>query len=409
MEFDATSINSHIFSEGLIQMQPSEIQLLNNKPPVPFKLTYDNTPAESGYKVFLSGYADKILKYEQSQNYGLGIQKAINSLRSNVRPISNGFLKKGTVDTRILDSTYHFIWYKISNGQVLVYNIEPKNTLQLTRDRSEKTAVYKIRKNANGVWQSDGEVNSVSTKYAAVNGQSNNLTKATWLMGAHLDFEFGKNTVTEYTLFHNPSVGGPGDTWESVRDKMGITTEVTKKFSQLLQSTQKAGNETKWVAHSQGGIIFSEAVRYHLNGNSSWALAGGFNGILRKDKGESLNMHSVAFHGNANNNFRSRALFNRAGVEVLATRANDYDMVNNIIGLNTANPWRVIGSVVYANHVFSGSPQQSPHTLMHKGFDAWDQQMENGPGKGRGVLQKSFDAVDKTARKGIKYINNYLK
>jgi hypothetical protein len=29
---------------------------------------------------------------------------------------------------------------------------------------------------------------------------------------------------------------------------------------------------------------------------------------------------------------------------------------------------------------------------MHKGFDAWDKQMETGPGKGRGALQKSFDA-----------------
>jgi hypothetical protein len=84
-------------------------------------------------------------------------------------------------------------------------------------------------------------------------------------------------------------------------------------------------------------------------------------------------------------------------------------MVNTIVGLNTANPWRMLGSVVYANHVFSGSLQQSPHTLMHKDFDTWDKQMTNGPGKGRGVLQKSFDAVDKAGRNSIKYINNYLK
>jgi len=345
-----------------------------------------------------------------ASKYGVSryLEAAINSLRANVRP-ATGYLKKGTVDTRILESEYHYIWYKINSGQVLVYNIELKDTIQSERDRLEKTSIYKIKKNAQGVWEAKGKVDSVSTTYAAVNGQSNNLTKATWLMAAHLEFEFGKGAVKEYTLFHNPSVGGPGDTWESMRDKFGVTTEVTKKFSALLQKTQKSGSATKWIAHSQGGLIFSEAVRYHLNGNSSWAVTGGFNGVFRDDKGESLNKHSVAFHGNANNNKRSSVLFERAGVEVISTRANDYDLVNNIIGLNTANPWRIIGSVVYSNHVMGGSPQQSPHTLMHDDFHAWDKQMVNGPGKGRNTLQKGFDAIDKTGRQGIRYINNYLK
>jgi hypothetical protein len=408
MEFDATTINRHIFSEGAIQMSPAEIQMLNNQAPVPFKASFINSPINSGYMVFLTGYANKLILNEKKLEFGRLLERSINSLRANPRP-SDGYLKKRSVDTRVLENRFFYIWYKISNGQVLVYNIEPKKSIQLERDRLEKVSVYKVKKSANGVWRSEGKVNSVSTKYAAVNGQSNNLAKATWLMGAHLDFEFGKNTVTEYTLFHNPSIGGPGDTWESVRDKMGVTTDVTKKFSRLLHDTQKAGNKTKWVAHSQGGLIFSEAVRYHLNGNSSWAMTGGFNGIFRKDKGESLNMHSVAFHSNANNNLRSKALFTRAGVEVLATRANDYDMVNTIVGLNTVNPWRVLGSAIYANHVFSGSLQQSPHTLMHKDFDAWDKQMKNGPGKGRGVMQKGFDTIDKTGRKGIKYINSYFK
>ena len=120
-------------------------------------------------------------------------------------------------------------------------------------------------------------------------------------------------------------------------------------------------------------------------------------------------MHSVAFHGNANNNSRSKILFERAGVDVIATRANDYDMVNTIVGLNSANPWRLIGSAVYSNHVFSGSVLQSPHTMMHDGYNAWDYQMENGPGKGRNTIQKGFDALDKTGRKGIKYIDNFLR
>ncbi len=357
--------------------------------------------------MFVSGYAAKVLEREKTLNYGQSLERAINSLRSNTRSLTS-LSKIGSVDTRILQSTYHNIWYRVFSGQVLVFNIEPKDNIQLERARLEKPALYKIKRNSKGNGESAGKVNSDDTAYAAVNGQSNNLIKASWLMGAHLDFEFGK-TVNEYTLFHNPSVGGAGDTWESVQDKFGVTTDISKRFSKLLQDTQKAKNKTKWIAHSQGGLIFSEAVRYHLNGNSSWAITGGFNGAFRKDKGESLNMHSVAFHGNANNNVRSKILLDRAGVEVLATRANDYDMVNTIIGLNTANPWRILGSVIYSNHVMGGSAQQSPHTLMHDGFDAWDDQMKNGPGKGRNALQKGFNAVDKKGRSGIKYLQNFLK
>lgn len=408
MGIDTQITNKHIFSEGNIQLSPLEIQQLNNQPPVTFKTTYENMPANSGYKVLLSGYANKILQNERSLNYGLSLQKAISSLRSDTRPIS-GYLKKGTVDTRVLDTPYHHVWYKIFSGQVFVYNIEPKDNIQLQRDKLEKIGVYKVKKNAFGAWEANEKVKSVTTAYAAVNGQSNNLGKATWLMGAHLEFEFGKGSINEFTLFHNPSVGGLGDTWESIKDKFGVTTDVTQKFSELLQKTQKSKNKTTWIAHSQGGLIFAEAVRYHLNGNSSWAITGGFNGLSRNDKGESLNMHSVAFHGNANNNLRSSILFERAGVNVISTRANDYDMINTIVGLNTANPWRMLGSIVYSNHVIGGSVQQSPHTLMHNDFDAWNDQMTNGPGKGRNLLQKGFNTIDKAGRNSAKYVQNFLK
>jgi len=408
MSSDINRMNQHIFSEGNIQLSPVEIQMLNKQLPIVFKARYINSIIDSGYKVMLTGYADKILKKELESKYAQVIETGINSLRSNPRPTS-GYSKKGSIDTRTLDIGFFYIWYKIFSGQVLVYNIEPKNTVQLERDRLEKSGLYKIKKNTQGVWESKGKIDTITTTHAAVNGQSNNLVKASWLMGAHIEFEFGKGTLNEFTLFHNPSAGGLGDTWESLRDKFGTTTDIAKQFSALLQKTQKTGNKTKWLAHSQGGLIFAEAVRYHLNGNSSWAVTGGFNGVFRDDKGESLNAHSVAFHGNANNNIRSNILFKRAGVEVIATKANDYDLVNTIVGLNTANPWRVIGSIVYSNHVMNGSVQQSPHTLMHDGFNAWDNLMENGAGKGRNTMQKGFDTIDKAGRGSIRYINNFLK
>ena len=236
--------------------------------------------------------------------------------------------------------------------------------------------------------------------------ESNNLTKATWLMGQHLEFQY--KTLNEYTLFHNPSIGGLGDTWESFRDKIGVTTHVTKKFAQLLADTQAGSNHTKWVAHSQGGAIFAEGVRYLLNGSSSWSLNKlQLNGIRNSEKGRLLDKHSIAFHGNANNNVRSKLLMNRAGITVIPGQATDYDFVRNIIGMNTLNPRKIIGSLVYARHVVGGSISQSPHTLAQTP-EQWRDNMDNGFGKGRSPLQKAFNKVDPSAVKKTKAAPNYL-
>lgn len=193
-----------------------------------------------------------------------------------------------------------------------------------------------------------------------------------------------------------------------MRDKMGITTPVTKKFAQLLAETQANNNTTKWIAHSQGGVIFAESVRYLLNGSSSWFLHKlQLNGARNKEKGKLLSNHSVAFHGNANNNLRSKVLMDRAGITVIPGQATDYDFVRNIIGMNTLNPRKIIGSIIYGNHVFNGSIHQSPHTLAQT-QEQWRHNMDGGPGKGRGVVQGTFNKIDPTAKKEAKAIPNYL-
>src|SRR5690606_41259880 len=84
-----------------------------------------------------------------------------------------------------------------------------------------------------------------------------------------------------------------GDTWESLRDKLGFTTGVTRQFAKVLMDTQAQDNPTQWVVHSQGGVIFAEAVRYLLNGSSSWMLNKlRLNGLRNPDKGKMLNRHS---------------------------------------------------------------------------------------------------------------------
>lgn len=404
---DTPLMNNQVFSKGAVQLSPQHIQMLNMNSPTLFKPKATNITT-AGYKVFVTGYAEHVIKNELDIYASYSLENQINQLRSNPRSLQNSLIMKNTVDTRKMSTGKYDLWYKIASGQIVIFNIELQDEFQNARDRLEKPGLYKVKKSAQGNWVKEFAATKILTEHAAVNGQSNNLNKASWLMGAHLDFEYGKSNLKEFTLFHNPSIGGGGDTWESLRDKLGFTTEVTRKFSKILQNSQKEGKEIKWIAHSQGGAIFSEGVRYFLNGNSSWAILGGFNGAFKDKEEVSLNNHKVAFHGNANNNMRSKLLFDRAGIEVVSTRVNDYDFVGNILGFNTLNPRKLIGSVVYSNHVFSGSVSQSPHT-MSQTQEQWAQNMTSGPGEGRNVLQKGFESANDTIQSSVRYINNFLK
>ena len=392
-----------LLKHGAVQTSPQHAAMLNSQTNKKFISTIDKTQNPAGYKVTLTGYAGFILARESKTSDYQSLDDLLRQLRAIPRSTSASILK-GSISTFKLENNAYRVDYRIASGEVLVYNIQLIDKLQKQRDRLEQASLYHVKRNGQGVWQIKTKIDKVSTTYAAVNGQSNNLTKATWLMGAHLEYEF-KN-LQEYTLFHNPSVGGIGDTWESFRDKMGITTAVTRHFAKVLADTQAQDNKTQWIAHSQGGVIFAEAVRYLLNGSSSWMFnKWRLNGLRAQDKGKLLDKHSIVFHGNANNNLRSKPLFSRAGVKVLAIRSNDYDMVPNIIGMNTLNPRKILGSVLYSNHVMSGSVSLSPHTLMQS-QESWRHNMDNGPGKGRNGIQKVFNKIETSINKKSK--PNYL-
>lgn len=396
-----------LFTYGDIQVSPQQVVVLNKRPPSLFKASFEtggNGP--NGYQVLTTGYCDYILENEETYPRELNeLEKLLVSLRSSPRPPS-AFSLKGSTDTWSIKNDYYRVDYRISSGQVQVFNIQLTTRLQRLRDAQETVALYKVSKRE-GVWTVQGKTASVGTPIAAVNGQSNNLAKATWLMGNHLEVAFGKQ-VQEYTLFHNPSQGGPADTWESFRDKLGFTTPVTKQFAKTLEATQQTGNETSWVAHSQGGIIFSEGVRYLLNSGSSLPLNNlNLNGVFHPEKGTLLDKHSVALHGNANNNWRSGHLFDRAGIKVLAVRAHDYDFVHQVIGANTVSPRKIAGSLTYLSQVTNGSIAQSPHTTIQS-MSEWRKNMKEGPGKGRSPIQKRVHQLSTHASKAAQFIDNYL-
>src|SRR5690625_1432783 len=282
-----TSIKQYtrlVFDHGNLQASPKHIALLNQQPATLFTGRAPTGTTPAGYQVVMTGYANFVYTKERLGRELADLVDLLNSLRASPRPV-NALALKRSFDTYRVENDSFRADYRVYSGQVVIYNIQPVDKLQRQRDRAEKIGVYRIKKNASGIWELAGKIKVTATQYAAVNGQSNNLTKATWLMGRHLEFALGRD-LKEYTLFHNPSVGGLGDTWESVRDKLGFTTPVTREFARLLSQTQAAGNETRWVAHSQGGLIFTEAVRFLLNGESSYALDKfRLNGMRNPDKG----------------------------------------------------------------------------------------------------------------------------
>lgn len=250
-------INQLLFTHGSLQVSPAQAIKLNQTPHIAFfDETIASSPSQSGYAVLLTGYSQFVLDNENKTKDSFSLRSALNGLKSVPRPISGQKLK-GSVSTFSVSNYDYRIDYRILSGQIEVYNIQLTDKLQLARDKLEKIAVYKVKKTNSGTWVVSQKMDNeqVDTLHAAVNGQSNNLAKATWLMGSHLEYEYGKQ-LTEYTLFHNPSVGGAGDTWESMRDKCGVTTGVTKRFASVLEKAQKKDGDTKWVAHSQGGCYF---------------------------------------------------------------------------------------------------------------------------------------------------------
>ena len=177
-----------LIKHGNLQTQPRYAAALNEQEHARFVSDLDNG-LTGGYQVLLSGYATFIYDKERKNQTYQDLDDLLRSLRAMPRSPQAKQLK-GSISTFKLENRNYRVDYKIGNGQVIVYNIQPVDRLQKTRDKMEQVALYLVRRNELGVWQVASKVDRVSTAYAAVNGQSNNLTKATWLMGQHLEFQY---------------------------------------------------------------------------------------------------------------------------------------------------------------------------------------------------------------------------
>lgn len=178
-----------------------------------------------------------------------------------------------------------------------------------------------------------------SGSYGAINGIMNNIGRALGLMADHVRDRYGAN---EFLLAHNPTEGFIRDSIETGRDKLGWTTAVAKQFADIQAGVD---HPMSWVAHSQGGAIFSEATRYNIK-----------RGVV------SLGNLRVAFDSGANNRWVTNGYLLRTGIGLHGQGYYDApnDFVPQVLGLRGLNrPWNMARSVWSLPSLFGPN---SPHT-----------------------------------------------
>jgi hypothetical protein len=202
-------------------------------------------------------------------------------------------------------------------------------------------------------WAEPLPVTQVQTRFAAVNGMQNSLTKASWLMGEHVKAAFSDQPIDVYTLFHNPTESVGRDLaeclWDKGRGRLPFSAQADH-LAAILRQQQQLGRRTDWVAHSQGAIIFMAAISHHL----------AFYGSMKLDK-QRVALHAGGSVGTEDN----RALLARAGIELLPERICPFDLVPNIAGGNDLTVRGVVRAMLFLKNVFSnngGNPAVSPHT-----------------------------------------------
>jgi hypothetical protein len=213
-----------------------------------------------------------------------------------------------------------------------------------------------------GAWEVGRPVPNITTRHAAVNGMQNNLKKASWLMGVHLDAAYQGANPDEYTLFHNPSEGKLVDFIECVWDKPVINgSHNAQHLVSVLHQQQKSCKTTEWVVHSQGAIIFNAALILH-----------------NRRIGTPLNRQRVAVHASGALMKRLKANLLKAQMELVGVRNNPFDLVPNLAGFNSFNKsgfqcaLKFMGLVMGEN---GGNFAVSPHTLPYLGIENYQVQL----------------------------------
>ncbi|WP_220487589.1 hypothetical protein [Shewanella sp. SR43-4] len=289
---------------------------------------------------------------------------------------------------------HYFIDYKIAaNSQVEVTDIYFDKQLFGERDRhtDERTMLYQVERIGAGAkydgvkskdeienlvdeWGRTKPATQVNTAHAAVNGMLNEFTKAQWLMGTHLDTAYQSDAIQAYTLFHNPSDKVVRDLIECAFDKsQSNASHNAQHLAAVLKQNQQLGKKVKWVAHSQGAIIFLSALRYYRVH---------YQGLLTSQE--------LAIHGSGANVADLQQAAKLVGLKTHEPRNNPFDPVPNLAGKNDLSASSFARSIKFFPSIMFSSTGVSPHTLPFLGVKTYYAQLSTLGSKVRAKEVKKY-------------------
>jgi len=216
-------------------------------------------------------------------------------------------------------------------------------------------------KKVQGAWEPiPTPTTQIKTQHAAVNGMQNELTKAMWLMGTHLDRAYEGDGIKAYTLFHNPTDYAKLDLIECAFDKRsGTKSHNAQHLAAVLAQNNQQGKQVKWLAHSQGAIIFCAALEHY-----------------RIHYGKPLTGQELAVHGSGSNIERLKRIAHSTGLKVVAVRNNPYDLVPNLADRSKISSSSLVRSMKFKGLVTGGDVGASPHTLPFLGLATYADQLQ---------------------------------
>lgn len=247
---------------------------------------------------------------------------------------------------------------KLSAERTMLYKVNRKTSATYDKAK-DRVALAKLE----GAWDNNPTPTpQITTSHAAVNGMQNDLVKASWLMGTHLDTAYKSDGIKAYTLFHNPTDNAKLDLVECAFDnRQGTKSHNAQHLAAVLAQNNQQGKQVKWLVHSQGAIIFCAALEHY-----------------RVIYGKPLTTQQVAVHGSGANIDRLKRIAHNTGVTINNIRNNPFDLVPNVAGRNDLSSSSLVRSIKFMGLVFGkkSEPGNSPHTLPFLGLETYANQLQ---------------------------------
>ncbi|EKD25836.1 MAG: hypothetical protein ACD_79C01475G0002 [uncultured bacterium] len=196
---------------------------------------------------------------------------------------------------------------------------------------------------------SDERLKTIKNLY--LNGVSNDVESASTLGTYHTNSPKGDTISTNpFLLLHNPTHGFVADAVETILDLFGGPSSTAKASANLFYQMYNTGRDYELIFHSQGAAIGTNGLQelYRQYGINNWS-----------------NM-KAEYHGAPVNKIHARHVVEDVvGGSLDRFDVHPYDATGNVLGLNSPDPLKITGSVVFSPALFTNYRFFSPHTLYY--------------------------------------------